>query len=173
MRWGIVGSVLVITSLLTACDSPSTSTRPHGNPDPGGTRLARLESVAHQAMPTEAVSVHYAVTKSSWNLGGCDGGPAGWTSIEVVGTFTVSGSPVAEVTASMRHLGWVVVPQVAPSAQGGFPAPAEGPTYAGEFEPVSKSDHSFAWLFAPGQAGWTAWTLDLMTPPAELPAAIC
>jgi hypothetical protein len=138
-RWASIVAIVFAASLGSACSSPSV---PHGNPDPGGKRLAGLASVAREALPSGASSTHLALTKSIWGHGGCDGGPPGGTNMEAVQTFRASGDVVADIDASMRRLHWGVVSQLNTTPAGRYsPSAAPGTglnaPYVREYEPSS------------------------------------
>ncbi|SDJ37804.1 hypothetical protein SAMN05444157_3078 [Frankineae bacterium MT45] len=173
---GLVVVVGIVSIASLKALSYARSRDPHGNPDPGGRRLASLASIAQEAVPNEASSTHLTVTKSSWGHGGCDGGAPGWTNMEVIETFRGPVNVVAEVDAKMNTLHWRIVSKLSPSPAGEYPPPAApGPDapYAREYQPISDSDTQVAWLFTPTQAGTSSWELDLEAPPAEVPDHSC
>jgi hypothetical protein len=96
---------------------------PHGDPDPGGKRLAELTTVALEALPFGATSTHLIVKKSTWGHGGCDGGPPGWTNMEADRTFRAAGDVVAEIDANMHRIHWSVVSQLNTTSVGPHPRP--------------------------------------------------
>ena len=150
---------------------------PHGNPDPGGRRLAALATVAHDALPSEATSMHLILTKSSWGHGGCDGGAPGWTNMEAIETFRAAINVVPEVDARMNALHWRVVSELSPTAPTSSYPPAavlgtDAP-YAREYEPSPDVHVQVAWLFTPAQTGKSFWELDLEVAPAEVPDHNC
>lgn len=168
------------TAVISACGS-ARSSAPHGNPDPGGKRLASLASVARSVLPANATSPDLTLTKSTWGHGGCDGGPPGWTNMEAVQRFRASGNVVAEIDASMRRLRWTTVfpseldlPLSPPSGSNLAPADV-GPTapYERQYEASSAPSAPVAWLFTPTQAGDPFWELDLEVAPAEVPDHAC
>jgi len=173
----VIAAVVVVGVVSSALFGNWYRDHPHGNPDPGGRRLAALASVAHEALPNEATSMHLLLTKSSWGHGGCDGGAPGWTNMEAVESFRAPIDVVAEVDARMRALHWRVVSQLSPTPIGQLnPPPAEpgtGAPYAREYEPSSDASAPVAWLFTPAETGTSVWELDLEVAPAEVPDHAC
>lgn len=174
--WLFVTIIVVASGLLLI--SPIRSwyrNHPHGNPDPGGKRLAALTRVAREALPAGATSTHLLIKKSTWGHGGCDGGPPGWTNIETDQTFRASGGVAAQVDMKMRMLHWHVVSKVRAPA-GVFPPPTlPGPNapWARQYEPSADPGAPVAWLYTPAQAGGSFWELDLVVAPAEVPDHAC
>jgi hypothetical protein len=166
--------MLSAAAVIAACSA--TSVKPHGDPDPGGKRMAGLVSIAHAVMPPDASHITQVLAPSTWSGGGCDGGPAGWTYMEDVQTFQASGSVVAEIDANMNRMHWSVVPQVDAERAGPYPpSAAPGPTtpYVRRYELSRSPESPVAWLFTPQQASGSAWQLDLEAFPAEVRAADC
>jgi hypothetical protein len=166
----------VAVALVSGCGS---SSKPHGDPDPGGKRLAELASVARVVVPPNASSIDLGLTKSTWGHGGCDGGPPGWTNMEAVQKFRATGNVVAEIDASMRRLRWTTVfpaEFMLPLPSGPNPAPAaDGPTapYVRQYEASSAPSAPVAWLFSPTETGGPYWEVDLEVAPAEVPDHAC
>jgi hypothetical protein len=126
---------------------------PHGNPDPGGARIAFLSQAARGAVPRTAVDSHVYVKGFAWDAGGCDGGAAGWARGRVVATFR-GGMPAA-VDAAMADIGWRVSRWI-----GGVRdyVPAHGNPY-----------DAVATLFA----GHGTWTLEFDAAAAGVPTHTC
>lgn len=166
-------ALVVVAVLATSC---SSTAKPHGDPDPGGTRLAGLPYVARAVMPPTAASTHLTLTKSTWGHGGCDGGPPGWTPMQAVQTFEASGGVVAQIDANMERLNWRVVSQTNAAPSGQYPpsaAPGPNAPYVREYQSSSDPSAPVAWLYTPAQAGGPYWQLALEVVAANVPDHAC
>lgn len=166
----------VVAALIAGPISDWYVNHPHGNPDPGGKRLAQLAKVARAAVPSDAGSTQLVLKKSTWDSGGCDGGPPGWTPMEAIQRFRASGNVAVEVDAKMRQMHWRVVSRFRTTYTGRFPPPtvpgANAP-YVREYEPSAASGAPVAWLYTPAETGGPLWELDLEASPAEVPDHAC
>jgi hypothetical protein len=134
---------------------------PHGDPDPGGQRLALLAHVARQAVAPGATAAHLDLKESHWDPGGCDGGAPGWSRMEAVQIFRAPGDVASQVDAAMREQRWHSV-----SIQGG--------RSVREYKPVENTAYGgYGWLFAETGAAGTTWHLILSAAPAEIPTHAC
>lgn len=136
------------------------STR-HGDPDPGGKRFALLTRIADRVVPPGASALHRELRKSHWDPGGCDGGAAGWSRMEVEQVFHAAGQVPAEMDAAMRKQRWRAVP-------------VQGGSAIRQYEPINDpAIDGFAWLFRKSGAGGATWQLILSAGPAEVPTHAC
>lgn len=169
--------VILAAGLVSSCSSTSGApSGPHGNADPGGKRLAEIAKVAREAVPANALSTRLQLKRSTWGHGGCDGGPPGWTNMEVDQRFRAPGPVIAEIGAKMRRLHWHVVPRVnrRHAGQGLVPlSPGRNAPYVREYASSSAPGRPVAWLYTPEQTGRSFWELDLEASPAELPDHAC
>lgn len=134
---------------------------PHGDPDPGGTRFALLTRVAHRVVPEGASHVRLELRKSHWDPGGCDGGAAGWSRMEVEQVFRAQGSIPPQIDAAMREQQWRRVP-------------VQGGSAIREYQPINdRAIGGFAWLSRQSGAAGIMWHLILSAAPAEVPTHAC
>ena len=131
-----------------------------GNPDPGGKRLGYLRQVAGRAVPPGATNEHLHLTLSRWERGGCDGGPDGWSRIEVDQAFRATKGAISQIDAAMLRQHW-------------RPLPPKGGTAVREYEPVGNTFDAYGWLNSTVDADGTTWELDLSAGPAENPSDAC
>lgn len=131
-----------------------------GHADPGGKRLGFLAGVAEQAIPPAATDERLHLIKSKWSPGGCDGGPAGWSQLEVDQQFRTVGDSIAQIDAAMIRQHW-------------RPLPSKGGPDVREYKSTSSTYVSYGWLSASRDGSGTTWELDLEADPAEHPAASC
>ena len=174
LRWQLLGPVLVTVALAVIAGvwifhrvDPNT---PHGNPDPGGKRLAYLEETARAAVPEGASVVSLQVHRYAWDPGGCDGGAAGWASAEV--ELTLRPADAAGIDSAMAALHWGVRPVDEPDAVPDLshPLPARGPDLPPDYVPESGNPYdAIAMTFVEG----STWELDFMAAPAEVPTHSC
>jgi hypothetical protein len=149
------GILVAIIWLFNHADSNG----PHGNPDPGGKRLAYLERTAHAAVPADASVVSTKIHPYRWDPGGCDGGAAGWARAEIDLQFRPG--TTREIDRAITSAHWRSVP-------------VEGGTARREYQPAGHNRYDgYGWLFSsPGTHG-TIWELDLSAGPAEVPTHSC
>lgn len=152
LAW-FVAAAVVLAILIAGPISNWSVDHPHGNPDPGGRRIAYLSRTARKALPSTATDTHVTVLGYSWDAGGCDGGDPGWARGVVNATFR--NSTVASVDAAMADIGWKVSRWI-----GGVRdyVPANGNPY-----------DAVATLFVARRT----WTLNLSADPAETPTHSC
>lgn len=175
LLWGCLAAV-VVAALIAGPISNWYVDHPHGNPDPGGRRLAGLAKVASAAMPAGAVSTRLVLKKSTWGKGGCDGGPPGWTPMEAIQRFRATGDVAAQVDANMQRLRWKLAPDFVRATTGQRPrpvAPGSDTPYVREYDAPGGDDAPVAWLFTPAENHSPYWVLDLEAMPAEVPDHAC
>ena len=173
LRWQLLGPLLVTLALAVIAGvwlfhrvDPNT---PHGNPDPGGKRLAYLQETARAAVPEGASVVSLQVHRYAWDPGGCDGGAAGWAQAAVV--LTLRGADAGEIDSAMARLHWRARPVDRDAAPGSsYPSPARAPDSPPDYVPESGNPYdAIAMTFAEG----STWELDFMAAPAEVPTHTC
>ncbi|WP_179480733.1 hypothetical protein [Allobranchiibius huperziae] len=149
------------------------SARIHGNPDPGGQRLAALQAVARRTVPATAQGVHATVHGFRWDPQTCDGAAPGWSNADVDLTFHAPSTTPFDVDALMQRLGWKKNTSDEPSSD---TAPAEGPSGPGfrSYEPSGADTYGeIAQLTPPDTYGDGVWDLDINASPAEVPSHDC
>src|SRR5689334_16487771 len=71
LRWKLcatVGTALLVAAVTVAWTAHRADpSAPHGNPDPGGTRVAYLQRVGHAAVPSGGSILSITVHKYSWD----------------------------------------------------------------------------------------------------------
>lgn len=147
------------------------SGRQHGNPDPGGSRLAALRAIAPQMVPSAVIGLRTEVHRFRWDPQTCDGDAPGWAVASVDMMFRGSSTVPASLDALMGRLGWK---QYKPAAPSSGPMPASpGPGFR-VYEPAGANPYSqFASLTPPGTFGGGLWDLDVTSDPAEVPSHDC
>jgi hypothetical protein len=155
--------IVIVAGLVAGCLSgcTSSSSHSHGNPDPGGKRLAFLTQAARQAVPPQATAVHLDLKKSHWDPGGCDGGSPGWSRMEAEQVFRTADDVAPQVDAAMRKARWHSVP-------------VQGGTAVREYEPATRKGYGgHGWLYSSAGNGGTTWHLDLSAAPGEVATHAC
>lgn len=161
--------VLAVAAVFTVLSSRSTASADRGDPDPGGHRMAAIETAAAQLIPSAASHVAMDVHGFHWGVGGCDGGPAGWTIGEVDVTFKGPADLPALVSSQLASPKWRTAPE--PLSSPSEPTAAQNPNTVATYIPTGSNPYGEQAVLSHGQHG--GWDLWVTADPAVNPDHSC
>ncbi|KYH45096.1 hypothetical protein [Branchiibius sp. NY16-3462-2] len=157
---------LVAAIIIALASAVVAHANDRGNPDPGGSRMAAIETAAAQFLPTTVSKVKTTTQGFRWGTGGCDGGPAGWTRGQVDVTFDGPADLPALVNSRVASVKWQAAAES--SSQ---PAAVQDPNAVATYMPTGSNPYGEQALLSRGQHG--GWDLWVTTDPAVNPDHSC
>jgi hypothetical protein len=170
-RWLLVGLAVVVVLAASGYWFERRSPGPHGEPDPGGRRLAAIRDIAARMLPDDASEVRAMQHEFHWDPETCDGKAPGWSGGDIDMTFHAPNSVLVSLDLLMRRLQWV---QDSDHGSSSGPAPASpGPGFR-VYVPSGRNPYGeTASLTPPSTYGDGLWDLDVSATPAEVPSHDC